>query len=344
MGDMTIRLAGYSRRIAWRPWRLAGLSLLTCVVIALVSLACGRVWLPPGEWLAGLKRGEGAIWLIVTQLRLPRVVLAAEVGGALALSGWILQQVLRNPLASPDTLGLSGGASAAVVAYLALAAGQGGAWVRPVAAIAGALLVVASVYALALRGGRVTPYRLILIGVGMGALAGAVVTLMLIVGRAELASSAYVWLVGSVYGANRADAVTLGGLLALVLLFGVPLIRYALLAPLDDALAAGIGVSVPASRLALIGVASLLAGLAIAWGGAMAFVGLFAPHLARRWVAVSGSAQALAAVAIGASVVMSADLVGRTLFLPLDLPAGIFVAAVGAPFFIGLLIRETRTS
>lgn len=340
MTEMTIRIGRYSRRIVWRPWWRAGVLLFLCGLVAVGGVVLGRVWLSPTAWLADLPRGEGPVWLIVTQLRLPRVVLAGEVGGALALSGWMLQQVLRNPLASPDTLGMGGGASVAAVAYLALAGGRGGAWSLPAATVGGALVVTAIVYSLSRRRRRATPSRLILIGVGMSALSGAAVTLMLVLGRATLASTAYVWLVGSVYGANRHDAMILGVLIGSVLLLGVPLIRYALLAPLDDVLAAGIGVPVQVSRLALIGLATVLAGLAIAWGGAMAFVGLFAPHLARRLVTPPGSAQALAAVSIGAGVVIGADLIGRTLFLPLDLPAGIFVAAVGSPFFIGLLIRE----
>ncbi|WP_129139716.1 FecCD family ABC transporter permease [Modicisalibacter coralii] len=334
-----LRLGGFSRAVVWRPWRrvlivlgAAGLTLLAC-------LALGRIPLAPGALASALATPHSDLGLIVWQLRLPRTLLGALVGGALALSGWLLQQVMRNPLASPDTLGVTSGASAAAVGYFAfLAADLGSRWL-PLAAASGALFAACVVYLMAWRRG-VTPLRLVLTGIGLSALLGAVTTFVLVSSPLSTTLSAYVWLTGSVYGGNWPDVGQLALWFALAVAVMAPLVRFALLAALDDALAVGIGVRVQVVRAALMILAASLAGIAVAWGGAMAFVGLVAPHLARRLVRAPGAAQVVMACVLGACLVMLADLAGRTLCLPLDLPAGIFVAAIGAPFFLGLLLRQ----
>ncbi|WP_208605368.1 FecCD family ABC transporter permease [Salinicola socius] len=313
---------------------LLGLALVAC-------LSLGKVPLPPHELRAALMAPGSDIGLIVWQLRLPRTLLGVMAGGALALSGWLLQQVVRNPLASPDTLGVTGGASAGAVCYLAfLASTLGSTWL-PLAAATGALTAVGLVYAMAWQQG-VTPLRLVLMGIGLSAMLAAVTTFVLLSSPLSTTLSAYVWLTGSVYGSNWTEVLRLASWFAGALLMMVPLMRFALLASLDDALAVGIGVRVQLSRGTLTLLAAGLAGIAVAWGGAIAFVGLVAPHLARRLVPGPGAAQIVMASMIGSVMVILADLLGRTLFLPLDLPAGIFVAAVGAPFFLGLLIWQVR--
>ncbi|WP_342594168.1 iron ABC transporter permease [Salinicola lusitanus] len=336
-----LRLGRFSRAIVWRPWWRVVMAWGVVGVALAGCLSLGKIPLTPPELLAALSAPLSDTGLIVWQLRLPRTLLAALVGGALALSGWLLQQVMRNPLASPDTLGVTSGASAAAVAYFSLlAADLGHAWL-PLAAAGGALMAVGIVYWLAWQQG-VTPLRLVLMGIGLSALLTAATTFLLVSSPFSTTLSAYVWLTGSVYGGNWSEVERLSIGLALALVAMAPLVRYALLAAVDDALAVGIGVRVQRMRGALTLLAAVLAGLAVAWGGAIAFVGLIAPHLARRLVPVPGAAQIVMAIAAGAIVVMLADLVGRTLFLPLDLPAGIFVAAIGAPFFLMLLIRQVR--
>lgn len=337
----SIRIGRWSRQLDTGPWRrVISVVLLSCLACG-ACLMLGAVALPPLEAIGALAHPDSQAGVIVTQLRLPRVLLALLCGGALAVSGWILQQVMRNALASPDTLGVTSGASTAAVAYLSYLSADWGTAGMPVAAMGGALAVILVIYGLAWRQGT-TPLRLILMGIGMAALCTAATMFMLISSPLSTTMSAYVWLTGSVYGANWSEVRQLALWCAGLGLVLVPLVRFALVAPLDDALAVGLGVRIQRVRASLTIVAALLAGIAIAWGGAMAFVGLVAPHLARLLTRSPGMAQLVTAAALGGALVMLADLLGRTLFPPLDLPAGIFVAAIGTPFFLGLLLRPVN--
>lgn len=338
--EIVWRLGRFSRRLA--PATLGRLAVAALVALAglLLCLCLGKVWLTPTQVFAALvERQGGGLGFIVTQLRLPRALLAALVGSALAVSGLLLQGQVRNPLASPDLLGITSGASAGAVFYLAVLAGSLGPHGLPLAAMLGAGLAALLVYGLAWNHGA-SPLRLVLVGVGVSAMLAAVTTFLLVFSPLTTTLSAYVWLTGSVYGASWPEVRALGLWWLALLLPLAALARHAVLAQLDDDLARGLGVRLQRQRAALLALAVALAGVAIAWGGAIAFVGLIAPHIARRLLPAGFAAQALMAALVGALLVMLADLLGRTLFLPLDLPAGIFVAALGAPFFLYLLIRQ----
>lgn len=338
--EIVWRLGRFSRRLA--PATLGRLAVAALVALAalLLCLCLGKVWLTPTQVFAALvERQGGGLGFIVTQLRLPRALLAALVGSALAVSGLLLQGQVRNPLASPDLLGITSGASAGAVFYLAVLAGSLGPHGLPLAAMLGAGLAALLVYGLAWNHGA-SPLRLVLVGVGVSAMLAAATTFLLVFSPLTTTLSAYVWLTGSVYGASWPEVRALGLWWLVLLLPLATLARHAVLAQLDDDLARGLGVRLQRQRAALLALAVALAGVAIAWGGAIAFVGLIAPHIARRLLATGFAAQALMAALVGALLVMLADLLGRTLFLPLDLPAGIFVAALGAPFFLYLLIRQ----
>lgn len=338
--EIVWRLGRFSRRLA--PATLGRLAVAALVALAalLLCLCLGKVWLTPTQVFAALvERQGGGLGFIVTQLRLPRALLAALVGSALAVSGLLLQGQVRNPLASPDLLGITSGASAGAVFYLAVLAGSLGPHGLPLAAMLGAGLAALLVYGLAWNHGA-SPLRLVLVGVGVSAMLAAATTFLLVFSPLTTTLSAYVWLTGSVYGASWPEVRALGLWWLVLLLPLTALARHAVLAQLDDDLARGLGVRLQRQRAALLALAVALAGVAIAWGGAIAFVGLIAPHIARRLLPAGFAAQALMAALAGALLVMLADLLGRTLFLPLDLPAGIFVAALGAPFFLYLLIRQ----
>ncbi len=338
--EIVWRLGRFSRRLA--PATLGRLAVAALVALAalLLCLCLGKVWLTPTQVFAALvERQGGGLGFIVTQLRLPRALLAALVGSALAVSGLLLQGQVRNPLASPDLLGITSGASAGAVFYLAVLAGSLGPHGLPLAAMLGAGLAALLVYGLAWNHGA-SPLRLVLVGVGVSAMLAAATTFLLVFSPLTTTLSAYVWLTGSVYGASWPEVRALGLWWLVLLLPLAALARHAVLAQLDDDLARGLGVRLQRQRAALLALAVALAGVAIAWGGAIAFVGLIAPHIARRLLPAGLAAQALMAALAGALLVMLADLLGRTLFLPLDLPAGIFVAALGAPFFLYLLIRQ----
>ena len=337
---VTWRRGGYSRQVnlsTW--WRLAAALVLT-VLVMLGSLSLGKVILSPLEVMRILFSSQDAsLTLIVEQLRFPRIVLAALVGAALSVSGLILQSIIRNPLASPDLLGITSGASAAAVLYLSFLSATLGQQFLPLAAMCGAGLAALAIYLLAWKQGA-SPLRLVLIGVGISAMLTAATTFILVFSPLTTTLSAYVWLTGSVYGASWPEPLALGRWLLGIFPLLVLLARQVRVQQLDDALAQGIGVRVQWLRAGLLLVSVALAGAAIAWGGAIAFVGLIAPHIAKRLVAPGFAGQAVMAALIGANLVMLADLVGRTLFLPLDLPAGIFVAVLGTPFFLYLLIKQ----
>ncbi len=338
--EIVWRLGRFSRRVAPATLGRLTLALLVALVTLLLCLCLGKVWLTPAQVFGVLvEQPDGGLGFIVWQLRLPRALLAALVGGALAVSGLLLQGQVRNPLASPDLLGITSGASAGAVFYLAFLAEGLGPNGLPLAAMLGAGLAALLVYGLAWNHGA-SPLRLVLVGVGVSAMLAAATTFLLVFSPLTTTLSAYVWLTGSVYGASWPEVRALGlWWLALLLPLAV-LARHAVLAQFDDDLARGLGVRLQRQRAALLALAVALAGVAIAWGGAIAFVGLIAPHIARRLLPAGFAAQALMAALAGTLLVMLADLLGRTLFLPLDLPAGIFVAALGAPFFLYLLIRQ----
>lgn len=319
-------------------WMMALISAVTLVVL-LGSLMLGDSLLSPQTVLQALWNSEASEYgFVVETLRLPRILMAAMVGAALALSGLVLQSMIRNPLASPDIIGITSGASAAAVAFLSLFAGLGMGWL-PVFAIAGALVAALAIYVLAWRNG-VTPMRLILVGIGVSAAMGAVTTLLIAVSSTATSITAYIWLTGSVYGSDWHDVRALAPWLLVSMPLALCLARRINAQELGDQLATGLGVSVQQLRLVLLGLSVLLAAPAVAYAGAVGFVGLIAPHIARRLVTRSFGLLMPATAMIGASLVMLADLIGRTLFQPLDIPAGVFVSAIGAPFFIFLLYRQ----
>ncbi|MBB3141521.1 FecCD family ABC transporter permease [Halomonas organivorans] len=315
---------------------LLGLLLLASMGLSLTlgsfPTSFGQVW-------HALVAPQGSdIAFIIWELRLPRIVLASLVGAALAVAGAILQGIVRNPLASPDVIGITSGAALAAVTFLALFGSVLSAHWLPAAALAGALLSALLVFLLAWKG-DITPSRMVLVGIGLSAAMGAVTTLLIVISDDAAAMTAYVWLTGSLYAAQWQDVL---GMLPW-LLVAVPLCltraRHMDAMALGDHVAQGLGVNVLHSRLALMGCSVALAGAAVAFAGGLSFVGLIAPHIAARLVGRGFARLVPAAALVGALIVLYADLLGRVAFLPKDLPAGIFVSGVGAPFFVYLLHR-----
>ena len=326
----------YSRRLIPILLCAATLSLL----IALVALSMGDVAFSLPQTLRLLVQPDAsARSFILHELRLPRLVLALLAGAGLGMAGLIMQTLVRNPLASPDTLGVTTGASAGALLWLSFFSLQYGSALMPWAAMAGAACSIGLIFLLSWRKG-LTPLRLILTGVGVSALAGAGVTLILVFSPLTTTFSAWVWLSGSVYAATWDNVRQLLAiyLWALPVLFF--LLRYLKVLHLHDELATGLGVRVQPLRVLLLLGCVVLSGGAIALCGAMAFVGLIAPHIARLVVRNGFLGQAFITLCSGGSMVVVADLLARTLFRPADLPAGIFVALAGAPFFLWLLIRQ----
>lgn len=314
--------------------------LLGClsIVIIITSLSLGSSFINPWLIMKSLI-GTAEPDFILHQLRLPRVLLAFMVGAALGVAGAILQAIIRNPLASPDIIGITAGASAGAIIFIVVLLGTLSAAFMPLAAIIGALLVASVIYLLAWNTG-VTPIRLVLIGIGVSAAMKAIVMMMIVLSNTAVTTKAYLWLTGSLYGSNWSHVYAMLPFLLVLLPITAILARSVSAKELGDDIAVGLGVKVQSRRFLLLLISVGLAGSAAAFAGGIEFVGLIAPHMGRMLIGRSFSALIPASALIGGMIVVLADLVARTAFLPLDIPAGVFTAAIGAPFFIYLLFRS----
>lgn len=288
--------------------------------------------------LLRLETGNPNDAMIVNTLRLPRALTAILAGMALALAGTIMQGLTRNPLADPSIIGINAGASLAAVTVIVLVPAAPSA-LLPAAAFVGALVMAIVIYGLAWQGGS-APARLILVGIGLAAFAGAGTTLMITFGNIIQVSRALIWLAGSVYGRGWEHLVPMlpwvvgGTLVTLVCTRDLNVFQ------LGESMARGLGSPVEWRRGALLLACVALAGSAVATAGTIAFTGLIAPHIARRLVGTAQSGLVPASALVGGLMVLAADFAGRTLFTPYEIPCGIITAAIGAPYFMILLYRS----
>ncbi|ASJ56009.1 iron ABC transporter permease [Brevibacillus formosus] len=315
------------------------LALLIVIAVAVVSLGMGEMKIAPLDVvkvLLGIGSEENA--LIVEQFRLPRIVIAILVGAALAVAGAIMQGLVRNPLASPDILGVSGGASVFAVGFLILFETASIKWLPPIAFL-GATLTTFLLYALSWKKG-VTPLRLVMIGVGIKIAAGAIVTMLIMFSPFLLQNKALLWLTGSIYSVDWNDVFMILPWVVGLILVAVLLARRVNIQQLGDDLATSLGSSLQLDRFLLLMICAALTGTAVSVGGDISFVALLAPHIAKQLIGPSfGGAMTLSAF-LGAIIVLLADLVGRMAFSPIEVPVGVFTSAIGAPFFIYLLYKN----
>ncbi|PIC64656.1 iron ABC transporter permease [Sporosarcina sp. P13] len=314
--------------------------ILGCLSIAIliISLSIGSSFISPWTIIKDLI-GVVEPDFILNQLRLPRVLLAFMVGAALGVAGAILQAIIRNPLASPDIIGITAGASAGAIIFIVVFLGTISVAFMPLAAIFGALLVASVIYLLAWNNG-VTPIRLVLIGIGVAAAMKAIVMMMIVLSNTAVTTKAYLWLTGSLYGSNWGHVFAMLPFILIFIPLTCILARSVSAKELGDDIAVGLGVKVQSRRFTLLLISVALAGSAAAFAGGIEFVGLIAPHIGRMLIGRSFAALIPVSALIGGMIVVLADLVARTAFLPLDIPAGVFTAAIGAPFFIYLLFRN----
>jgi iron complex transport system permease protein len=322
--------------------RIVSLSLLLLAGIS-ASLAYGDHTVSFSDLFSVLTQSAGInpqVEMIVLDLRMPRALLAALVGAALAVAGAIAQAVMRNPLAEPGILGINAGAAlAAMIVIVALdnAPIQALIQLLPWAGFAGAGGMAAAIYMLSWRNGGTSSLRIILIGIGLSALAGAATTFLTAFGEVGDVQRAMIWLSGSVYHADwlAVHVLTLWLVtpLALTMLSSrqLDLIRF------GDNAARSLGQRVNLVRGLMILLCVLLSGAAAAAAGLISFVGLIAPHMARRIVGPAHAKLIPVSALIGATLVVAADLAGRSIIAPAQLPAGIVTALIGAPLFAYLL-------
>ncbi|WP_255570608.1 iron ABC transporter permease [Cohnella sp. CFH 77786] len=318
-------------------WAL--LLLLGNVAAIAVSTGMGDMYIRPLDAVnAILGKGTEEHELVVQTLRLPRTIAAFLVGASLAAAGAILQGLIRNPLASPDIIGITGGASVAAVAFITYFAGTVSIGWLPVAAMIGAGITSLIIYLLAWKKG-VSPIRLVLIGIGVNFLLQSAVKTMLVLSPIQTAGQAYVWLTGTVYGTPWEMVWAMLPWTLVLLPLAMVCARNVNVLQLGDDIATSVGSAVQRQRFVLMLISVALAGSAVAAGGGISFVGLIAPHMTRKLIGPSFGGVLPVSALIGGWIVVAADLVARTAFLPHDVPVGVFTAGVGAPFFIYLLYR-----
>lgn len=323
---------GHGRRL--RPAAGAALATTTLVLALLAALGTGEVTLGPADVVRGAL-GQGEWAFVVQDLRLPRALVAAVAGAGLGTCGAILQGATRNPLAAPEILGVTGGATVGAVALLLFVDASQEA--LALTAFAGGIAALALVTALAPR--DLDPARVALIGVAIASACTAIVHVMLLNAGLD-ATKGVIFLAGSTYAEGWRDLAALGALTAVGGAAGWLLARRLDVLATSDDVAAALGVPPARTRLALIGIAAVLAAGAVATVGAIGFVGLMAPHAARLLVG-PGHRRAIPAAAVcGATVLLLADLAGRSVLSEArELSSGLVTAVIGAPLLLALLRR-----
>lgn len=334
-----LRASALGGRVAVEAPAPAVLALLglSCAVVLLFlgSLMAGRIPLAAGDALSvlvGTPTDRAA--LVAGEFRLPRALVGLMAGGLLALSGALLQGATRNPLADPALVGVSQGAGLAVVALTVLAPG-GAAWTMP-AAFAGGLAVAAVI--LSLSSGQ--SIRFLLIGVGMAAFLAAMTTAILTYGGLSEAHAALAWLAGSVRASGWGDVRLLAWCSLAALPVAVAASRPLAAMRLGDDLATTLGHRAGRARLALLLAAVAMAAGSVAVVGPIAFIGLLSPHISARLAPAGPGLHLALSWVTGALLTGGADLAGRTLAGPVQVPAGLVAALMGAPLFALLILRK----
>jgi iron complex transport system permease protein len=336
---LRLRRLGWSTRVHARAVWVTGVVLAVAFGVFAWSLTIGDFPIPLSDVLATLAGGgsEDSAFIVRT-LRLPRGLTGLLVGAGFGLSGAIFQRLARNPLASPDIIGVNAGA--AVAAVFVIVVWRGTSLQVTFGALAGATLTGVAVYLLAYKRG-VTGYRLVLVGIGVTFALGSVTQYLIT--RAEIydAQRAAVWMTGSLNGRGWEHVRPISLTLAALIPVTIALARQLRMLELGDEAAIGLGARVELARGALLLTGVALAALGTASAGPVAFVALVSPQIARRLVG-GRSLGLLPGAACGALLLVASDLVGRRIFAPAELPVGVITAILGAPYLLFLLARANR--
>ncbi|MGJ8624131.1 MAG: FecCD family ABC transporter permease [Yoonia sp.] len=333
-----------SLRLQTRALLIIGLLCIALVAISAASLMSGSYPLTISDVWATLRGNPPADMAstVVWQFRFPRTLVSVLAGMLFALSGVILQYVTRNPLADPSLVGVSQGASLAVVSIIIVFPHINLVF-RPLIAFSGALAVAALIQSIAMQRTGGATMRFILTGIGVAAFMSAITQTMLTYGDVNQAQSALGWLSGSIHAVGWGEVWSLTGCLAVLVPLLIWSARYLSALRLGPDVAVGLGVPLKGARISLITLSVALAAFAVAAVGPLGFVGLVAPHVARR-LATCGVGQHMALSALtGAVMVAFADLIGRTAFAPIQIPAGILTAILGVPVFLLLILKSQST-
>jgi iron complex transport system permease protein len=315
--------------------------LIACVCLSVagffISIGNGAVKISLSEIINTILLGEGTVnYQIIWNVRLPRTITASLVGTCLALSGCILQGVMRNPLASPNIIGVSSGAGLMTLVVLIIFPDYY--YLAPLGAFTGALLATLFIYFLAWKEGAATT-RLILAGVAVSSLLGAGNNAIMTFYPDKI-SGVIGFMVGGLSSTNwkHVDMIFPYAIMGMILLLFISNKLNILL--LGDEVATGLGLNVEATRFLFIIISSLLAGAAVSVVGLLGFVGLIVPHITRLFIGSDYKYLLPASIFTGSAVVVLCDTLARVMFAPVEIPVGIIMSALGAPFFLYLLRRK----
>ena len=310
---------------------------LCCLVLAaVIAIGLGSVRVAVPDILSALftTNGETKFDTIIFDIRLPRVLLALIIGANIAISGALLQAVMGNPLADPGLTGVTSGAAACVLVIMLVFPEY--TYLVPIAAFIGGVIAALIVYMLAWRRTGITPITIILSGVAVNALCGGIVGFLSIIYSDRL-PSAVQWLNGSLAAKGNNALMMIYPYAIIGWILSIFAIRKANIIRLGDQVAVNLGENVTRIRIVLSLLAVFLAAVSVAAIGMIGFVGLIVPHMARMLVGSDYKYMLPMSMILGALVLLLADTGGRTLFAPLDIPAGILMAVIGAPYFLYLM-------
>ncbi|MGG3467610.1 iron ABC transporter permease [Neobacillus pocheonensis] len=320
------------------------LTLLT-VFLFIISLNLGVIRIGPLDVFKTLVgQGTARDQLVLVDFRLPRMVLSLLIGAGLAVAGAILQGVSKNDLADPGILGINTGAGFSVILFIYFFQGSMnsvstlGTFLMPLFAFVGAGIAALLIYVLAWKKG-IDPVRLILVGIGVNSGFGAAIVIFQLKMNPQDFMQAAVWLSGDIWGANWKMVSVLAPLILLLLPFAIYKGHILNLLHLGDQVATGLGIRVEKERRQLLLVAVGLAGFSVAAGGGIAFLGLVAPHIAKRLIGPRHQLLLPVTALLGSFLVLLADTIGKNLLAPTQIPVGIVVAVFSAPYFIYLLMK-----
>lgn len=312
-----------------------GFTFILLGIAIILSIGLGSVSISPAEIVTAIAGKGGEVSdTILWDIRVPRVALAVIIGINLAISGAMLQAVMHNPLADPGLTGVSSGAAVSVL-FILLAVPSYSSWI-PLFAIVGGSAAAVMVYALAWKKRGITPIRVILSGVAVNSIFGGIIALLSILYSDKL-PAALQWLNGSMSGKGVGDVTVMLPYSVAGWIAALCCIRQANILRLGEQAALNLGENINRIRLILSFIAVYLAAVSVSTVGMVGFVGLVVPHMARMLVGSDYRNMIPMSIGLGALVLLVADTAGRTLFAPLDIPAGIVMAVAGGPYFLYLM-------
>ncbi|CAH1201794.1 Petrobactin import system permease protein FpuB [Paenibacillus plantiphilus] len=338
VGQMSMQAGG--RLLHMRFKRIAVIMLILVVALILFSMTMGGTRIPLGQLFSSLfGTNEASSYSTLLNLRLPRTLVAAGAGIALAVSGVLIQAAVRNPLADASIIGVTSGAGFGAM-FILIAWPQVPIGLMPLAAVIGGLTAAAVVFVLAWRKG-LHPFVVILLGIAVSAFGSAGISALIVRGSLW-GSTGYVWLTGSTYGRTWQQVVLIAIFLAVLLPIALYLGRRFDLLAFGDDTASGIGLAVRKTRLAAMAVGVLLAAGAVAAVGTIGFLGLIVPHAVRLLIGHHTRQSIVLSGLLGALLLVLTDAIGRTIMAPKEIPSGMLITLIGAPYFLFLMLRTFK--